>query len=284
MGFFIKKFISQFLMPIPLIFEFLIIGWLLTRFSRFKKTGRCSTGLAVLMFIFFSYGIGAKNYLYRLERLYQPVELDAENRMVLRGSSVVVLGQGVPDGSNLPLRYQTGSSFQMRLQEGLRLCRQISDAQMFVSLAGEADRQKKTQYLCDYAQEHGLNRERIHLISTARDTADEARLSLGLINTNYVIVVTSASHLPRAIKIFSKELRRRQRPFSVLGAGVMPKASGDARLGQMIVPAPCDYSSAAPPEFVFHWWALPLPSVDGLCVTQQALYEWLGNLHEDLID
>ena len=284
MNFFLKKFISQFLMPMPLVFELFLIGWLLKRLSRFKRIGRSLMGCSIVLFLLFGYGVGAERYLYRLERSYPSVELGAAGFEPLRGAAIVVLGQGLAEDSDLEVRYQTGSSFQMRLQEGMRLYRKIPDSRMIISLAGGADTKKKERFLDEYALEHDLKRAGLQLITSARDTSDEARLAINLLRTNRLVVVTSAAHLPRAVKIFSKELTRRKLPHTVIPAGVLPRVGHPPQSDCQLVPAPCDYLYVARPDprFKLWWWALPLPSADGFSMTQHAFYEWLGNLHEDM--
>jgi uncharacterized SAM-binding protein YcdF (DUF218 family) len=89
-------------------------------------------------------------------------------------------------------------------------------------------------------------------IATGRDTTEEARLALNVMITNTLVIVTSASHIPRAVTIFKKALR----------------------------PAPCDYQMAGHPPFRFRIWSLPLPSVDEFDKSQRMVYEWLGNVFE----
>lgn len=285
MDFFIKKFISQFLMPIQLVFLCYLTGWLLTRFSRSKWMGNFLIGCASVLFLLFGYGVGAERYIYHLERSYPSIELDAVGVEPLRGAAIVVLGQGIGEKSDLALRYQTGATFQMRLLEGMRLYRKIPEAQMYISLAGETNITNKERLLDDYAQEHDLKRIRLHLITSARDTSDEARLALEQVKTNRIVIVTSATHLPRAVKIFSKELTRRKVPYAVVPGGVVSDVGSELRLGYMLIPAPCDYlCTALSGPMKVQVWALPLPSVDGFRVTQYAYYEWLGNLYESLRD
>lgn len=284
MDYFLKKFISQFVMPIPLVCEVFLFGWLLMRFSRFKRSGRCLKGLAILLFFGFSYGLGANQYLYSLERKYPPIKAYAAAFTELQGAAIVVLGQGLPAKSDLPLRFQASASFQQRLDEGMRLYRMIPDSRMLVSLAGDVDRRMKEQYIDAYAQEHGLKRAGICLIASARDTSDEARLAIDLARTNRLVIVTSATHLPRAIKIFTKELAHRRMMCTVVPAGGLSEGGRVHRSGVLLIPVPCDYLYASRAELTFRLWALPLPSADGFRLTQHALYEGLGNVHEDMTD
>lgn len=278
MSFYVKKFISQFLMPVPLVFELLLAGCLLVAFSRHKKVGRGLITAALGLFLAFGYGVGAHRYIFHLERRYQPLDSKASTCELLKGSAVVVLGQGLPTSSDLPLRHQLTASFLQRLHEGVHLYRLIPDSTMYVSLAGDSGVVHKNRILDEYARENMLTRSGIHLISAARDTADEARLAADMIRTNRIVIVTSAAHMPRAVKIFEKEFKRRGTTCALSGP------TGEETAKVMLVPAPCDYiytseiDSWAKPKL----WLLPLPSSDGFARTQHALYEGLGNLYETL--
>lgn len=276
----IKKMISQFLMPVPVVTVVFLVGWGLVQFSRYRRTGRALQGLALLLFVAFAYGVGTERYLYRLERRYPSVEWEDAGFERLRGAVIVVLGQGFAENSDLALRYRTGAIFQARLQEGMRLFRRIPEAQMMVSVAGEEQQAPKEAFLDEVAREHGLARDRMHLIATARDTTEEARLALDVRITNTVVIVTSASHLPRAVTIFKKALRGRDRECRVMPAD---RTAVDGTVsGRVItlIPAPCDYLMAGHSPFRFRIWSLPLPSVDGFDKSQRMLYEWMGNVFE----
>lgn len=274
MTFIFKKFISQFLMPVPLIAEFFLVGCLLSRSVRLRLLGRCFKGASMVLFLVFGYGVGADWYVYNLERRYRPIFAEDYMGDHLRGAAIVVLGQGMPSDSDLPLRMQITASFVRRLQEGAHLNRMIPDSNMYVSLAGEVEAAKKNRLLDEFADQNALVRSRVRLISVARDTADEARIVIDLIGTNRIVLVTSAVHMPRAVKIFRAECERRK----------IHSALYDSKNGIALTPAPCDFSLTCKPDLFVprKLWVLPLPSADGFCRSQYALYEGLGNIYERL--
>ena len=282
MIFYFKKFISQFLMPFPLVVLLFMLGAVCIRFTCYKRIGRWMIGCAVLLVLLFGYGLGAESYLFRLERFYPTVELNDMGWESFKGCTIVVLGHGMPKESDIAIRYQTGTSFQMRLQEGMRLYRKIPDARMVVSIAGGASIKRKEEFLDDYAQEHGLKRSGIFLVPSARDTTEEARLSMELVKTNGCIVVTSATHIPRAIKIFAKEFERRSERCRIISSKEGVEHWNGEKACASLMPAPCDFLITAPSEFRFEMWALPFPSLDGFNLSQRAIYEFLGNLYEDI--
>ena len=356
MYFGLKKFISQFLMPMPLVCECFLLGWVLTRFTKYKKTGKCFSFLALFLFLLFGYGFG-RTYLYNLERRYPPFDPTPEQCEALRGAPVVVLGQGMPIQSDLPLRYQNNPVFERRLFEGVRVAKLIPESRLIISMAGEASNSVKQAFLDGYMLQVNFPTNRVFMFTTARDTSEEAKLANARIRecanvrmgecansrmrecangeasrvlnlptneltnsrTNELlpaltnsrtralpsdsqtnefpnssiralpktppipefehsstraflstppipaftnsriralILTTSASHLPRAMKIFQKQ-------------GLNPIA------------APCDYTDSEEPKLKWkNWYQWPLPSGKSFDHSERALYEWLGNIFE----
>jgi uncharacterized SAM-binding protein YcdF (DUF218 family) len=294
MLFYLKKTISQFLMPLPLVCECLLLGFILTRFTQYKKTGRFFTLLSLLLFLLSGYGFG-RTYLYNLERRYPSFEPTPEQCEAYRGANIVVLGQGMPESSDLPLRYQENYVFERRLFEGVRVAKLIPESRLIISMAGEATNTVKQLFLDEYMSLVNFPTNRIFMFTTARDTSEEAACAKLLIRgqrsevrdqlsinassptsdlrpptsvlptntlthyrTNALLIATSASHIPRAMKIFQK-------------AGMDP------------IPAPCDYTDGEKPTVGWKDWYLPpLPNGKKFDQSERAFYEWLGNLFESL--
>jgi uncharacterized SAM-binding protein YcdF (DUF218 family) len=307
----LKKFISQFLMPMPLVCECFLLGWILTRFTKYKKTGKVFYLLAFTLFLVFGYGFG-RTYLYNLERRYPAFDPTPEQCEALRGAPVVVLGQGMPIKSDLPLRYQNNPVFERRLFEGVRVAKLIPESRLIVSMAGEASNSVKQAFLDGYMLQVNFPTNRVFMFTTARDTAEEAKLAkqaiekcanarmrecangdsfqvssfkfqVSSLSTNAlmnsrtnellpalshyrtnelnntlprIVLATSASHIPRAMKIFQKQ-------------GLNPIAS------------PCDYTDCEAPKLTWgNWYQWPLPNGKNIDYSKNALHEWVGNLYE----
>jgi len=241
------------------------MGWLLYRYSRFKKTGITLKVFSLLLFLAFGYGIGDR-YLYSLERRYPPFDPTPDQCEQLRGSVVVVLGQGLPVVSDLPIRCRENSTFMLRLLEGMRVAKLIPDSQLIVSMAGKASEQDKQMFLDDLSAIVLLPTNRTSMITTARDTREEVALAYVAISNRVagsgqawpmIIVATSASHIPRAIKIFQK-------------VGVCP------------IPAPCDYTDFEKQKGPFQWPFIRFPSGYSFDLAERGAHEWLGSLYERL--
>lgn len=258
-------------MPMPLVCECFLLGWVLTRFTKYKKTGKCFTFLSLFLFLLFGCGFG-RTYLYNLERRYPPFDPTLEQCEVLRGTPIVVLGQGMPVKSDLPVRYLNNPVFERRLFEGVRVAKLIPDSRLIVSMAGDASNRVKHAALNHYLQQLNFPTNRVTMFTTARDTAEEAKLARQVISTqcsvisnqcsnfrtNVLILSTSAAHLPRAVKVFQKQ-------------GLEPIAS------------PCDYTQLANEKTQWISYMLPFPSGNNFELAQCALHEWLGGVYESLI-
>jgi uncharacterized SAM-binding protein YcdF (DUF218 family) len=261
----LKKMISQFLMPMPLVCECLLLGWILYRFTRYKKTGTFFTLVSLVLFLLFGYGFG-RTYLYNLERRYPAFDPTLQQCEVLRGTPIVVLGQGMPEKSDLPVRYQNNPVFERRLLEGVRVAKLIPDSHLIVSMAGDASERVKKAALDDYMQQLNFPTNRVFMFTTARDTSEEAKLAKQILATDHgspltthhsLILATSASHIPRSITIFQKQ-------------GFAPIA------------APCDFTQLGDTQAKKEWFRLPFPSGRNFEYATTAVYEWFGGYYERL--
>ncbi len=250
----VKRFVAQFLMPMPLVVEVFVLGWLLSRLTRFKRTG---TGLKVLagcLFLAFSYGFGS-GHLSRIERkhpIFDPTPAQCEQ---LSGCDVLVLGQGMVLASALPLRFRVNGTFYMRLLEGVRVGRLLPDSRILVSMAGDAPLEDKHRFVREFAETVGVPACRFLVLDGARDTAEEVQMALDVARPHALVVATSASHMPRALQIIRDT-------------------------GVTAVSAPCDFThtSRDAPEFSLR--NLPLPSGHGFELSKRAAHEWLGSIYE----
>jgi uncharacterized SAM-binding protein YcdF (DUF218 family) len=247
----LKKIFSRMLFPIPLCLEFLVIGLLLLCFTRKQKTGRTVVGFAgVLLFLFGSHSV-SNLLLAPLESRYPPLFVmpGAPVSMGLRGVMfIVVLGSGFAPDASRPVEMQLDDGSIARLVEGIRVSKELNCCKLVLSGGPGIGVSSAAQAMAQLAQELGVGRQDMILEAHSRDTEDEARLVAPIVGEQPFLLVTEASHMPRAMALFRKQ-------------GTHPIAD------------PMDFraSSSRPmePQELF-------PDAEELCGTQRAVYEYLG--------
>lgn len=251
MEYFLKKLISRLFFPVPLVLELLILGLILQRFSRWKRTGKGLVLSGVVLLIVFGYNLGTEPMLRSIERTYPPFTAEMAVEMPAT-TDVLVLGQGLADEAGLPANSRVGEVYLARILEAVRVRRLLPTARILVSVAGHVSRDDKRDFLDGMADIVGLERDVFVLLDGARDTADELELAMAELRGRNLVVVSSASHLPRAMTMFAdKDI--------------------DA------APAPCAYNVLTPGEGP--WSPVVLfPNADNLRSAENAVYEMMGNV------
>ncbi|WP_237673945.1 ElyC/SanA/YdcF family protein [Vreelandella profundi] len=194
------------------------------------------------------------------ERLLRPFEtrypalVDAPSGISL--AAVVVLGGGWQPDAPISSVSRLSESSAIRLMEGIRLWRQAPELPLIVSGASRnAAVAPVAQGYAQAAQSLGVPEAQLHVLDWPTDTGQEAQAVSQLLGKGAsIILVTSASHMPRAMRHFH-------------AAGLSPTAAPTHYLTQ--------FSS---PSSVRYW----VPSASHLHKTERAVYEALGNLMVDI--
>ena len=232
--FLVKKIISKFLMPLSLIALLIVVAWFCIYRPKVARTVLFSAFLGI---IFLSSHL-SHTYLVRpLETSYQ-----ANSQPITGKCYVMVLGSGHNDYTRLPATQQLSNTGLSRLIEGLRQVKLGSDCQLIVS--GYAGHGKRThaEVSADAAIELGIPANKIIQFPLARDTIEEAFYAKSVLGNRHFRLVTSATHMPRAMKIFQAK-------------GLTPEA------------APTDFAITE------RWYDL---SAGYLLSSQRAMHEYLG--------
>lgn len=197
MAFYLKKFISMWLMPIPLtILGLLLALWL---WHRRPCLSRALVGLSVLWLALTSWHPVADSVLASFENDYpmfdssQPVDV------------VVVLGGCHASDTRVPAAAQLCSSSLFRLIEGLRILKANPKAQLFVSGYAGADSRPHALVMTEVAESLGVQSARIMSFPEPKDTEEEARAMQPFLTDKSFALVTEHSHLPRAMVFFQRQ-------------------------------------------------------------------------------
>jgi len=201
MGFVLKKILSTFLMPLP-IGMLLFLAALL--FLRKKQPGRSKLLLAsgIIWLSLFSYEPLANLLLYQLESTCPTLHQAPKQTRY-----IYVLGCGHNSDDTLPITSQLSTEAVIRLNEGIRLYRQLNGkAKLILSgYSGFSDPTPHALMQARLATALGVNAKDIIIRPKPKDTQEEAGAAKQIAQNQPLVLVTSAYHMPRAIHWFKKE-------------------------------------------------------------------------------
>jgi len=253
MLFILKKLASRLLFPLPLSLGLATLGLILLWFTRRQKAGKVLVTLGVLLIFALSTGFVGHWLIAPLESRYAPY--GAHGQYPVSESDiryVVVLAGGLPAVEGYPITRQVSGDGMARLLEGVRIHRRCANSTLILSGGRGADPGLDPQTLTNllFIKSLGVDEARVMVRNVSQDTEDEARNLAGLIGQQPMVLVASASHMPRALAIFEAE-------------------------GMRVIPAPTDYRTGLVSIFVVE---SIYPNADALWNSERAIYEYIGTL------
>lgn len=193
----LKKVFASLIMPIPLLLIIGFIGlWLIT-FSRFRRIGVSLTFSCLLGFFLLSFQPVSSNLLMPTEREYRgflPVEKPVD--------FIMVMGSGHVLDDELPITSEISRSGLMRLVEGIRILRMYPNSKLILSGYANGSELSNARVMANIALSLGVSKSSIVLLETPKDTYEEARQAALYVKDKSLVLVTSASHMPRAMMEF----------------------------------------------------------------------------------
>jgi uncharacterized SAM-binding protein YcdF (DUF218 family) len=191
--------------------------------------------------------------LRTLEQRYPPLNLSSlpvELTKSPSGIFIVVLGSGYSPDPSVDRNSHLSQDALARLLEGVQICQEVESCRLILSGGPTA----AAQAMKEVSLSLGVPQREIILEENSRNTEQEARLIKPMVGIAPFILVTSASHMPRAMGLFQK-------------------------LGMHPIAAPTDYLAKtggpfSPDEFY--------PGAGGLSEAERAVYEYLGMAWEKL--
>lgn len=249
MLFALKKMAGGLLLPLPLLLLLMAAGLLLLWFSRWQKTGKIILSSAWLILMLISLQPVADSLLKPIENRYATWQ---GGHTV---DYVVVLGGGYTwDQEWAPSSNMLNNSLP-RLTEGIRLWRENPGAKMiFTGAAAQNNPVSSAEVTSRVAQSLGVPSGDIITLDKPRDTRQEAHEVAKVVGSRPFLLVTSASHLPRAMTFFRQQ-------------GLNP------------LPAPANQLAITSP---LNFWEKAIPSPLWLSHSDRAIYESLGRLWQTL--
>jgi len=235
--------------PVLLLYLLLIVCLVLFALKR-KRAGKIFAIITGLWFFIITTPFIPKYMIKSLESKYHQLP-DSTIRKINGPCDIIVLGGGHTDDKNLSSNNQLSLTAIGRLVEGIRIHRMIPGSRLILS--GSSGRSELAQALILYrtALTLGIDSSSMAMQSKPSNTLQEAEEYVRNFGTGKsLIVVTCATHMPRAILNFRK-------------AGISP------------IPAPAGFILKYGSNKEYWEW---LPNIRNIDRMETALHEYVGIL------
>lgn len=241
----LKKIVGALLLPIPLILLLIAAGLVLLLLNRYRPVGIATIVAGWLLLFVTSLAPFSQILLKPLEACYPTWHgQNAPNY-------IVVLGNGYTWQPNWAPSSNLSSTSLFRVNEAIRQWRRFPASTLIFTGANGRGNPKSNAWVAGrVAESLGVPSEQIKIIETPKDTQQEAMAVKALIGSARFLLVSSASHLPRAMTIFH-------------AAGLQP------------IPVPANQLADFGPLNLEQQY---IPQANWLLRTEQAWYEYLGQV------
>jgi uncharacterized SAM-binding protein YcdF (DUF218 family) len=240
----LKHLIGMLVMPLPLALLLVLVGAACGLRRRRGVAAALYTAGGCVAYLA-SVGVVANLLIGPLESSYPPLREDAPLQGI---AAVVVLGSSYEPRDDIPVTAALDPDGVVRLVEGERLLRRFQARRLVLS-GDPPERATSATGYARLARDLGVPDAAIVPLPGSRDTREEALHVALLMGSTPFLLVTSAYHMPRAMRLMQR-------------AGAHP------------VPAPTGY--LAGDELTRR--NLAVPSSSALRRTERALHEYLGLL------
>lgn len=195
----LKKLLATLAMPLPALLIVGFFGLFLLWFTQRKRIGTFFVSLALLTLALVSFQPFTSWLLMSLERQHtgfipsgKPIDY------------VMVLGHGHVVDEEIPPTSELSRTALMRLIEGIRIHLMYPSSTLILSGYGGGFEVSHARMLARVAMSMGVNNNNILLLETAKDTREEAEQAARVIDDQNLVLVTSASHMDRALFEFNQ--------------------------------------------------------------------------------
>jgi uncharacterized SAM-binding protein YcdF (DUF218 family) len=193
--------IKFFLDPFNILLFLVIItagAWLIRR----KGIAKWLTMVTGAWFLIISTPLLPIIVINSLEDRYEPVSIESLNDKD-SGYHIIVLGSGHGFDDRLPANSLLSANALGRLSEGIRLHHQLPNSKLVLSGYSSSGRTTQAEMLQQSAILLGVDPESTLIQPEPENTYREAEVYSGNFGNRYpVILVTSATHMPRAVMVF----------------------------------------------------------------------------------
>jgi uncharacterized SAM-binding protein YcdF (DUF218 family) len=195
---FIKEFVGAMASPLVMAMTLCIVAALL-RWRAWRRASNALFLAAAVMLYLLSLPPVANLLMGSLENRFPPLSgISAEPRYV------AVLGSSYAPRGDVPVTAALDPDGLARIAEGVRLLREWPATQLIVS-GGPAGARAPARGYERFALEMGVDAARIQVLDSPANTASESIEIAARVQSDSLVLVTSAFHMPRAMG----EMRRR---------------------------------------------------------------------------
>ncbi|WP_220265324.1 envelope biogenesis factor ElyC [Enterobacter sp. Colony194] len=245
MLFFLKKLIGGLLLPLPFLLIVIGVAILLLWFTRWQRTAKTLLTAGWLALLLLSLQPVADGLLKPIEDRYPTWQGEP------KAQYIVILGGGYTWNPQWAPSSNLINNSLPRVTEGIRLWQANPGSKLIFTGARAIGNPVSTAEVgARVAESLGVPRDAIVTLDTPKDTEEEAAAVAKMIGDTPFLLVTSASHLPRAMIFFQ---RQGLRPF----------------------PAPANQIAITSP---LNPWERAIPSPLWLMHSDRASYETLGRV------
>lgn len=234
-------------MPLSLSMILFLVG-LYFLFSKSYKKAKLFLSVSFLWLFLISYSPFSNALIKPLENEYKAY-LDVDSSI----EYVLVLGSGHNTNKEISPHSQLSSSALMRLTEGIRIFKKLDNGKLIVSGYGGDDETPHAIISKEVAVSMGIDEKNILTQEEAKDTFEEAQYVKKIVGDKTFILVTSAYHMPRAMKLFKQN-------------------------GLNAIAAPTDFLQENPSVYTRG------PNATELRKTQVAMHEYIGILWASILE
>jgi uncharacterized SAM-binding protein YcdF (DUF218 family) len=194
-GFFLKKTVTYFIEPFGMVLILFVIG-LYFLFTQKNKRSKLFLSLTLGIMVLYSYPPFANYLVENLENKYPKYDYRQSVKYIH------VLGGGHNVDPDQPLSSQIGGASVKRDLEGISIHKK-SEGSKIIFTGYEGDTDTPTAIMnARLAKALGVKEENLIVNGLPKDTKEEAEFTKTIVGDESFILVTSATHMPRAMMLF----------------------------------------------------------------------------------
>jgi uncharacterized SAM-binding protein YcdF (DUF218 family) len=243
MLFAIKKIVGAFIAPLAFALLLVVVAQACRMLRRYRAANYLFLAAFAFAYLASIDPVGSV-LLHQLEQQHPALRIDLTTAQV---QSIAVLGATFEPREGLPVTAGLDEDGLVRIVEGVRLAHQFPQARLILCGGALPGATPSSHGYRALARELGIAEERLTIIDHPLDTGAEALALRDLLGSSPFVLVTSAYHTPRAMRLMER-------------AGARPMAAPTGHLSD---------------DWRFGWRSV-LPSSGGLAKTERALHEYAG--------